>query len=68
MTPTLIVPMSIRNATIAMRKRKIGLFEQERIASLDHERRQRRNGASSKIKKKEAAPFKRIERASWRDN
>ncbi|MFC3651012.1 hypothetical protein ACFONN_05610 [Dyella humi] len=59
--------MSIRNATIAMRKRKIGLFEQERIAPLDHER-QRRNGTSSKAKKKEAAQFKRTERASWRDN
>lgn len=27
--------MNIRNATIAMRKRKIGLFEQERLAVLD---------------------------------
>lgn len=34
--------MSIRNAIIAMRKRKIGLFEQERVALLDDERPSRR--------------------------
>lgn len=49
--------MSIRNATIAMRKRKIGLFEQERIALLDEERLIRR-GERSTLGKKEAARAK----------
>jgi hypothetical protein len=49
--------MSIRNATIAMRKRKIGLFEQERIAILDEERRRRR-GVQSKVRKEEASQAK----------
>ena len=49
--------MSIRNATIAMRRRKIGLFEQERIAFLDEDRPIRR-GEQSKLGKKDAAQVK----------
>jgi hypothetical protein len=56
--------MSIRNATIARRKRTIGLFEQERIVALDHEW-QRRGGVLAKPRKKDASQTKKSERAPW---
>lgn len=58
--------MSIRNATIAMRQRKIGLFEQERMVSLDEERRRRR-GVQGKGRKKEVPQAEKVARVSWRD-
>lgn len=45
--------MNIRNATIAMRKRKGELLEQERVASMDAEI-QRRGGVHGESKKKDA--------------
>lgn len=47
--------MSIRNATIARRKRTIGLSEQER-AAVDVQRR-RRTGKSGQAGKREAGPI-----------
>jgi hypothetical protein len=51
--------MSIRNATIAMRKRMIGLFEQERIAFLDDERPIRRGVLGKDSKQATKAPEER---------
>jgi len=45
--------MNIRNATIAMRKRKGELLEQERVASMDADV-QRRGGVHGESKKKNA--------------
>lgn len=56
--------MSIRNATIARRKRTIGLFEQERIASVEHEWPQRLS-LPARSRKKDASPTKKAERAPW---
>ena len=66
-TPGFENVMSIRNATIAMRKRKIGLFEQEHIALLDYEP-QRRGGRSSNRKKKDAPQPKKTAKALWQDS
>jgi hypothetical protein len=52
--------MSIRNATIARRKRTIGLFEQERTASVEYEWPRRGDVAA---RKKNAAQPKKAERA-----
>lgn len=58
--------MSIRNATIARRKRTIGLSEQER-AAMDAQRR-RRAGKSSEGGKRDASPtLPHAEYASRRD-
>jgi len=56
--------MSIRNATIARRKRTIGLFEQERTASMELEW-QRRGGMPAKPRKKDTSQTKKAERAPW---
>ncbi|HET7332625.1 hypothetical protein [Dyella sp.] len=56
--------MSIRNATIARRKRTIGLFEQERIASAEHEWPQRVS-LPARPRKKDASPTKKAQRAPW---
>jgi hypothetical protein len=54
--------MSIRNATIARRKRTIGLFEQERTASVEYEW-PRRDDVAARPRKKNAAQPKKAERA-----
>jgi hypothetical protein len=56
--------MSIRNATIARRKRTIGLFEQERIASVEHEW-PRRVSVPARLSKKDTSQTKKAERAPW---
>lgn len=59
--------MSIRNATIAMRKRKIELFEQERIALVD-QAPQRSGRTSSKSTKKSQRQPKKANSAFGQDN
>ncbi|GLQ95467.1 hypothetical protein [Dyella acidisoli] len=59
--------MSIRNATIAMRKRKIGLFEQEHVAYMN-DGLPRHNGTPRKTRKKDGAQPKKTARALWQDN
>jgi hypothetical protein len=56
--------MSIRNATIARRRRTIGQFEQERTASMEHEW-PHRVSVPTRTRKKDASPTKRAQRAPW---
>lgn len=58
--------MSIRNATIAMRQRKIGLSEYERAIPGKGETK-RTGTAAAKTEKKRAAPPKEAW-ASWREH
>jgi len=59
--------MSIRNATIAMRQRKIGLFEQERAVS-GNGKSKRRGVAAVRSEKKSSARPKQKAWASWREH
>ena len=54
-------PMSIRNATIALRLRKIGLSEQERLAGAKPHRRSHHAGAGRK--QDGGTPVQRAEQA-----